>query len=426
MFPTITPPEESMKKKRIAAVPAAVVALLALASCRPEEISRAERVAEALGRDQAVYGAENAGPDGKAVLGLDVSGRDLPKSASDFIRMAHLPPVRQGNTGTCWAFAATSLLESELRRLGKPETKLSEMHTVYWEYVEKARRFIREKGDSFLGQGSEPNSALERMKAYGAVRASDYPGLPPGGGEHDHSGLFREFREVLEDHAAREDWDEAKALSRVRGVLDRRLGRPPEKIQVNGAPMSPPEFLAEELGLDPADYVSFMSFLYAPFYTKGEFRVPDNWWHSRDYHNLPLYEFSLTLLKALRRGHTAVLAVDFSEPGYLGKEDVAVVPTFDIPSNFIDQSSREFRFDNGTSSDDHAVHCVGYREQAGDNWFLIKDSWENAYRGKNKGYFFYQDDYVRLKVLMFVVHRDAVKEVLEKFPAGQESPSAPR
>ncbi|MCK7520285.1 MAG: hypothetical protein MZV64_22670 [Ignavibacteriales bacterium] len=25
------------------------------------------------------------------------------------------------------------------------------------------------------------------------------------------------------------------------------------------------------------------------------------------------------------------------------------------------------------------------------NWFLIKDSWENAYWGQVKGYFFYQD-----------------------------------
>ena len=79
--------------------------------------------------------------------------------------------------------------------------------------------------------------------------------------------------------------------------------------------------------------MSFISFMYLPFYTKGEFRVPDNWWHSRDFHNLPLYEFSLALLRALRKGYTATLAVDFSEPGYLGESDVAMVPTFDIPSS---------------------------------------------------------------------------------------------
>jgi len=53
------------------------------------------------------------------------------------------------------------------------------------------------------------------------------------------------------------------------------------------------------------------------------------------------------------------------------------------------------------------------------NWFLIKDSWENAWWGKAKGYFFYQDDYIRLKCLMFMIHKNAVKEVLEKFPAAE-------
>jgi bleomycin hydrolase len=165
--------------------------------------------------------------------------------------------------------------------------------------------------------------------------------------------------------------------------------------------------------------VAFVSFMYLPFYAKGEFKVPDNWWHSRDYHNLPLYEFSLALLRALRKGYTATLAVDFSEPGYSGENDIAMVPTFDIPSSYIDQSSREYRFVNGTTVDDHAVHCVGYLESAKGNWFLIKDSWENAYWGKAKGYFFYQDDYVRLKCLMFMVHKDAAKEVLDKFAAAR-------
>jgi len=102
---------------------------------------------------------------------------------------------------------------------------------------------------------------------------------------------------------------------------------------------------------------------------------------------------------------------------YLGEIDVSIVPTFDLPSSHIDHSSREYRFANGTTSDDHAVHCVGYLEQTKGNWFLIKDSWENAYWGPAKGYFFYQDDYVRLKALMFMVHKDAAKEVLEKFAA---------
>jgi bleomycin hydrolase len=364
--------------------------------------------------DQAVYARETPESADRTFLAADLTSFERPADPAEFTRLVHLPPVMQGKTGTCWSFAATSLLESELRRQGKAEAKLSEMFTVYWEYVEKARRFIREKGNSFLGQGSEPNSALERIRQYGIVRAADYTGLLDGRTVHDHGPLFREFRDYLNGLAAKNDWNEGLALSGVRAILDRHLGRPPDRIIVEGRSFTPLEYLAA-LGLDPADYVAFVSFMYLPFYTKGEYMVPDNWWHSRDYLNLPLYEFSLALLRALRKGYSAALAVDFSEPGYLGEADVAMVPTFDIPSSHIDQSSREYRFTNGSTADDHAVHCVGYLESGKGNWFLIKDSWENATWGKAKGYFFYQDDYIRLKCLMFMVHKDAVKEVLEKF-----------
>jgi bleomycin hydrolase len=367
--------------------------------------------------DQAVYARERPESTDKTFLAADLASFERPADLAEFTRLFHLPPVEQGKTGNCWAYAATSLLESELRRQGKAEVKLSEMFTVYWEYVEKARRFIREKGRSVLREGSEPGLALERIKQYGLLRASDYSGLLDGKTAHDHGPLFSEFHSYLTGLAAKDDWDEDRALAGVRAILDKHLGRPPDRITVDGRALTPLAYLAD-LGLDPADYVSFVSFMYLPFYTKGEYKVPDNWSHARDYHNLPLYEYSLTLLRALRKGYSAVLAVDFSEPGYLGEAGVAMVPTFDLPSNYIDQSSREYRFANGSTTDDHAVHCVGYLESGKGNWFLVKDSWENAYWGKAKGYFFYQDDYIRLKGLAFLVHKDAVKEVLEKFAAG--------
>jgi bleomycin hydrolase len=384
-------------------------------SCRKEEAPKGEKVAERLGRDEAVYLKRTVGGAAETVLAMDFAKVERPAKTGEFTVLSHLPPVRQGKTGTCWSFATASLLESEARRLGKADVKLSEMYIVYWEYVEKARRFIREKGESFLGQGSEPNSALERVKQYGLVREADYPGLPAGRTEHDHGPLFREFKAYLEDLKVRGDWDEARAIAGVRAILDRHLGKPPERITVDGLAQIPKQFLEGTLGLNPADYVSFISFAYLPFYTKGEYKVPDNWWHSRDYHNLPLYEFSQALLRALRRGYSADLAVDFYEPGYYGELGIAIVPSFDIPRNFIDQSSREDRFVSGSSTDDHAVHCVGYKEGK-DIWFLIKDSWENAYWSEHKGYYFYRDDYVKLKALMFMVHKDAVKEVLAKFP----------
>jgi len=405
----------------------AAAGLLALVSCQNQERARNrferwvdQQVAPAEARDKALYLPAGGEAGAKPALAVDMAGVQRPANPGVFTQIFHLPPVEQNNTGTCWSFGTTSLLESELRRLGRPVVKLSELYTVYWEYVEKARRYIREKGESALAEGSEPNSALARMKTYGIVRASDYSGLPAGQTKHDHSRLFQDFRAYLETCRAKQDWDEARALAAVRAILDRHLGRPPERINVDGRSLSPQDYLAQVLGLDPDDYVCFISFMYLPFYAKGEYRVPDNWWHSADYYNLPLHEFYLAILRALRRGFTVVLAADFSEPGNRGEVNTAIVPTFDIPAAFIDQPARELRFVNKTTTDDHVVHAVGYKEaEKGLSWFLVKDSWETAYRGPHKGYFFYRDDYVRLKILMFMVHRDAVKEYLGKFPPEQ-------
>ena len=397
--------------------PAAILLAAALASSCGSRATPPGPVAGQPKHDQAVYARETPTSDARDFLAVDLAGFERPADLLEFTRLPHLAPVEQGRTSNCWGYAATSLLESELRRRGQAEVKLSEMFTVYWEYVEKARRFIREKGNSVLRAGSEPGLALERIKQYGLVRASDYTGLLDRETAHNEEPLFSEFHSYLAALAAKNEWDESRALAGVRTILDRHIGRPPDRITVEGRSLTPLEYLVT-LGLHPEDYVAFVSFMYLPFYTRGEYKVPDNWNHSRDYHNLPLYEYSLALLRALRKGYSVVLAVDFSEPGYLGEADVAMVPTFDIPPAYIDQSSRELRFKNGATTDDHAVHCVGYLESGKGNWFLVKDSWHNAYWGKHKGYFFYQDDYIRLKGLMFMVHKDAVKEVLEKFPAG--------
>jgi bleomycin hydrolase len=366
-------------------------------------------------KDIAIYKTEEIRGKERKSLSLDFSGFEKPGSLEEFTQYFHFPPLRQNKTGTCWCFSTTSFLESEMKRLGKDEVKLSEIYTVYWEFVEKARRFIKEKGNSFFGHGSEHNAVPARMKQYGAVRASDYSGLLPGQTEHDHDQVFQEIRNYLQFCKENSYWDEEKAVSYVKSILNKYLGKPPETIEVNGKTMTPKEYLENVLKLPLDDYLCFMSFKYLPFYTKGEFRAPDNWWHSEDYHNLPLEDFYKAIVSSLKKGYTVAIGGDISEPGINGENDMAVVPTFDLPQKLIDQESREFRFNNRTSSDDHAIHIVGYKEGDGHTWFLVKDSGSSAYKGHFKGYYFYRDDYIRLKMLTFMVHKDTVADLLEKF-----------
>jgi bleomycin hydrolase len=415
--------EANIMKKLICFLifPGLVCAVLASVSCaRREQASVSKKGATAaLAADEAIYKSKKDKPE-ETELSMDFSSISRPSSVDEFKPLFHFPPVEQGNTGTCWSFAVTSLFESELKRLFGLEIKLSEMHTVYWEYVEKARRYVREHGNSALGQGSEPNAVILRMKEYGAVRESDYPGRPASApsSTHDHEKLFEEFRSCLYGFRDRGEWDEAKAIAAVRAILDRHLGPPPQTITVEGKALAPRDYLDQVLRLPLDDYVAFISFKYIPFYSRGEYKVPDNWWHSQDYYNIPLEEFYGAIVGAVQKGYTLALAGDISEAGNSGENDIAVVPSFDLPRFLINQDSREFRFANRGSTDDHVLHVIGWLKRDDGEWFLLKDSWRTAFEGRFKGYFFYRDDYVKLKMLTFLVHKDAVADLLAKF--GQE------
>jgi len=368
-------------------------------------------------KDEAVYKTRKVGENQRKVFTMDFDRISKPKSLSEFSTHFHHPPVRQGRTSTCWCFATTSFLESELHRLNKTKIKLSEMYTVYWEFVEKARGFIRSRGEQLFTRGSEHNAVFLRMNQYGAVPLKEYPGLLETDEEYNHFEMYREIQKYLEFCRENQYWDEDKAITYVKTILDNYMGKPPEIINMGGKEYTPKEYLDEVLKLKLDDYVSFISFLYLPFYSQGEFKVPDNWWHSKKYYNIPLDEFYSAITKALKNGFTAALGGDVSEPGKSGDHDIAVIPNFDIHPVFIGQDSREFRFVNRTSTDDHAIHAVGIKEDEPHTWILVKDSGRSAYSGRHQGYYFFREDFIQLKMLTFTVHKDAVADILSRFPS---------
>jgi bleomycin hydrolase len=412
------------------------VSLAAILLCAGGAARAAEKRDEAVYREKSLLDREKAEEDardrhlaarrgaeykavdrkGPRVLSLDFSGLERPKGPEEFKAIPHCPPKRQWWTGCCWCFSGTSFLESEVRRIRGREVKLSEMFAVYWEYVEKAREFLRTKGASLVDEGSQQEAVILRWKAYGIVREADYPGLVAGDAVFDHGILIEEIRAYLEFLKKGGYWDEAPGIAGLRAILDRHMGRPPEKITVDGRSMTPLEYLRDELKLDLDAYVLLVSFLRDPYWTKTEYPVPDNWWHGRNYLNVPLDDWYGALKGAVGAGYSVGIAGDVSEPGHEGLEDVGIVPTFDIPGPFIDASAREFRFANGTTGDDHGLHVVGYLRKGDHDWFLIKDSSRGGQRGV-PGYLYYRDDYVKLKMLALVMHRDAAKGILEKFAA---------
>ena len=343
----------------------------------------------------------------------DLGGIQKPASVDAFKPLWHWEPVAQYQSGMCWCFCGTSFLESEVFRLTHQTIKLSELHTVYYEYVEKARRYLEERGDSHFAEGGEVNGVFRTMAKYGAVPADVYTGLLKGD-KHDHTFLIEELTNFLEYCKEHDYWDVEPALAMIKVILNKHLGEPPQKFVWKEQTYTPTEFLQKVLKLNLADYRDVMSTSEIPFYTRGEFKVPDNWWHDSSYINLPMEEWYNLIKKAVVSGYTVAIGGDVGDAGYLGFEDVAFVPDFDIPADKISQSARDLRIFDGTTADDHGLHLVGYTKVGNWDWFLIKDSGRSSRWGAFKGYYFWRGDFVKLKMLSYTVHKDVLKEILPK------------
>ena len=351
---------------------------------------------------------------------MDFTRLSLPNNIDLYTRIWYSEPVSQGNTGSCWCFSTTSFFESEIFRTTGQKVKLSEMYTVYWEYVEKARRFVRERGNSAFAEGSEANAVTRIWKSYGIVPAELYSGMMPGQTYHNHARMYEEMNNYLQWVKTANAWNEEAVLETIQSILNKYMGAPPSKIVLNSRNLNPLEYMQDILKLNPDDYIDVTSLLEKPYWQKVEYAVPDNWWHSSDYYNLPLDDYMNVIKTAVKKGFSVAIGGDVSEAGFESYAQVAMIPTFDIPSEYIDENARQFRFVNGTTTDDHGVHIVGYyTAKDGKDWFLVKDSGAGSRNvgkeSKSFGHYFIHEDYVKLKMMDIMVHKDAMKDYLPKF-----------
>ena len=353
---------------------------------------------------------------------MDQSRMKLPNKVNLYTQTWAQKVESQGNAGSCWCFSTMSFLETEVYRLQKKEVSISEIYTVYWEYVEKARRFVRERGNSLFDEGSEGNAVARIMKMYGAVPADEYSGLINGRKYHTHAKMMEEMTGYLQSVKTSNTWNEEQVLTTIKEIMNHHIGIPPTTFIVEGKEYNPMSYMKDYLKINPNDFVEILSYKQEPYWEQVEYKVPDNWWHNADYYNVPLDDFMKIIKKAIREGYTMSIGGDVSEAGFLRDTQCAMIPDFDIPSEYINEDARQFRFSNETTTDDHGMHLVGYLEnynKDGKDWYLIKDSSSgsrnNDANAPEFGYYFFHEDYVKLKMLGFTIHKDAVNEILKKF-----------
>lgn len=349
----------------------------------------------------------------------------------------------QASTGTCWCFSAISFFESEILRNGyKGDLNLSEMYVVSRAYADKAEKFVRVDGNLNFEQGSSFGDVLTVLKKYGAVPESEMSGLNYGENRHMHSemtaGLKGYVNAIVKNPNRRLStaWKDG-----LQGILDAYLGEIPEEFKVDGKKYTPKSYM-ESLGIDLDDYVALTSFTHHPFYTQFPLEVADNWrWEL--YYNLPIDELMEVMYNALDKGYTFAWASDVSERGFTRNgvgtvpDTEALIPTGSdearwiglspqekeqemakkmagpVQEKVITQELRQKEFDNKQTTDDHGMHIFGLaKDQNGNNYFMVKNSWGES--GKYKGIWYVSDAFARYKTLDILIHKDAIPKNIKK------------
>jgi bleomycin hydrolase len=352
------------------------------------------------------------------------------------------PVKSQSKSGTCWSFAATSFVESELIRLGQGETDLSEMYFVNYAYREKADRYIRYHGKSSFGAGGQAHDVMNVISEYGYVSEKDYPGIIPGEESHNHSELDAVLKGYLDALLSSKSGKLSQVWkSAFAAILDTYLG--PLPIVNQNIDKSRKEAASKKTALNTEDYIELTSYQHHPFYTWINLEIPDNWSHDK-YYNIPLDELMEITAKALKNGFTVCWDGDVSDKGFSHTNSVAILPEkdtaaldssekekwekltekekiaelykFDKPGKekSVTPEMRQDAFDRHQATDDHLMHFTGLAEdQNGTLYFITKNSWA-ANSNKTGGYLYISESYARMNTIAIMIHKDALPENLKK------------
>lgn len=314
----------------------------------------------------------------------------------------------QGAAGSCWSFATTSFIETEALRKGKKEFDLSEMYFVYYTYLNKAEDYVRFHGKANFSEGGQAHDVLNVIRKYGIVTEKAYTGKNYNLPYHYHVDMVVNLKSIVDNAAKIEKILSPSWYLAFKGVLDSYMGKPPVNFTSNSVLYNPKSFNKSELDFDPDDYVEFTSYSHHPFYEQFDLEIPDNWSHDR-YYNIPVDEMMQIIDNAIEKGYSIDWDGDVTEKGFDGKTAVAKLDAIDLKKIQEEgfQRYRQITFENYKTTDDHLMHIVGTaKDKDGALYYITKNSW--GIYDDFGGYYYISKDFIKLKTIAFLVHKDAV------------------
>lgn len=319
----------------------------------------------------------------------------------------------QGKTGTCWCFATTSFIESELMRRGKGRHDLSEMHVVKNVYMNKAQNYVLRHGKAQFSQGALAHDTIQGIRRGGLMPEEAFNGLDEGATEHSHNEMESVLTGML-DAVIKRPKPSPKWPIAFSKVLDTYLGSSPENFSYNNRTYTPLEF-AKDLDFRAEDYVNLTSYTHHPFYESFVLEIPDNY-SNGSFYNLPIEDLVSIIDHAIENGFSVAWDGDVSERGFSSSNGIAILPEDPNrprkfknigPEKIVNQAMRQDTFHSYATTDDHLMHLVGIsRDSQGNKYYVIKNSWGEV--GPYNGLLHMSEAYVRLKTVAILLHKDAI------------------
>jgi len=208
---------------------------------------------------------------------FQMNGQEVKDPQFTILKKHQVTSVKdQYESGTCWDFATTAFIESEVIRINNitdtaKYPDFSEMFVVSKSYQDRIVRYLRMNGKLSAGPGSLAPDYFHIVKDYGIVPQKDMPGKTELPQLRDMDRRLADYMRELNDNPDRmkDDWK-----SEFRAILDSALGPCPEQFVVDGTIYTPSSY-RDFLNINPDDYVTISSFAFYPFYKTFVMEYPD-------------------------------------------------------------------------------------------------------------------------------------------------------